>query len=208
MFLVESNAMRIYDHANDKSYFQKRRRRYDDECDAREFTFSCYHRFQFLNRDRTREWFIESLDSARKKHRFDLWAYVIMPEHVHLLLSPREPGIKMGSIVGGIKEQVARKAIRYLKEHSPQWLDRITVSEGKRTRRRLWQPGGGFDRNAYEIETIHHMIEYIHENPVRRGLVARAEDWRWSSAAWYAGNRDVPIEIDRTIPMHHDVVHE
>ncbi|MEX1026815.1 MAG: transposase [Candidatus Paceibacterota bacterium] len=198
--------MRIYDHATGKSYFQKRRKRYELEGDARDFTFSCYHRYQFLSRDRTREWFIEALASARSKYPLDLWAYVIMPEHVHLLLYPREPGLKMGPIVGEIKEEVGRKAVRYLKKHAPKWLDRITVREGKRMRHRFWQPGGGFDRNACEIETIHHMIDYIHANPVPRGLVQRAEDWYWSSAGWYVGKRPAPIEIDRTIPMYHYTV--
>jgi len=40
------------------------------------------------------------------------------------------------------------------------------------------------------------MIHYIHNNPVRRGLVDRAADWRWSSAAWYEGRRDGPLTVD------------
>ena len=199
-------SVRVFEPNTGKSYFQKRRSRYDEPNQARELTFSCYRRFQFLSRDRTRQWFVDALGAARSNCPFDLWAYVIMPEHVHLLVYPREPGMKLGSVVGEIKEEVGRKAIRYLTEHAPQWLPRITVREGKRTRRRFWQPGGGFDRNAFELETIHKMIDYIHANPVRRGLVERAEDWHWSSAQWYAGLRPVPIEMDRTIPIFHYLV--
>ena len=173
--------MRIHDPNSGKSYFQKRRRRYDEPGHARELTFTCYRGFQFLCRDRTRQWLIDELAAARAQYPFDLWAYVIMPEHVHLLLYPRAPGMPVGKIVGHIKEEVARKAIGYLEEHSPEWLPRITVREGKRTRRRFWQPGGGFDRNAYEIETIHHMIDYIHANPVQHGLVERPGDWPHST---------------------------
>jgi putative transposase len=126
-----------------------------------------------------------------------------MPEHVHLLVYPRDPEMKLGSVVGEIKEDVARKAIAYLSEHAPHWLPRITVREGDRIRRRFWQPGGGYDRNVVEMPTLQQMIDYIHANPVRRGLVARPEDWKWSSARWYAGIRPVPIEMDRTIPMFH-----
>jgi putative transposase len=43
------------------------------------------------------------------------------------------------------------------------------------------------------------MIQYLHGNPVRRGLVAKAEDWEWSSARWYAGLRQVPIEMDAMV---------
>ena len=93
MNVAKTAIMRIYDPTTGKSRFQKRRKRHDDDGAAREFTFSCYHRYQFLSRDRTRNWFIEALAAARSQHPFDLWAYVLMPEHVHLLLYPREPGM-------------------------------------------------------------------------------------------------------------------
>jgi putative transposase len=98
---------------------------------------------------------------------------------------------------------VTHKAIGYLAEHAPEWLPRITVREGSRVRRRFWQPGGGFDRNVTELATVHRMIDYMHANPVRRGLVERPEQWEWSSARWYAGIRPVAIEMDRTLPMQY-----
>ena len=69
---------------------------------------------------------------------------------------------------------------------------------------RFWQRGGGHDRNLREPEAIHAEIEYMHNNPVRRGLVARAEDWPWSSAAWYAGVREVVLVPDAASvpPLH------
>jgi hypothetical protein len=51
---------------------------------------------------------------------------------------------------------------------------------------RFWQPGGGFDRNVRSEEELWRETCYVHDNPVRRGLVERAEDWAWSSAKWYA----------------------
>jgi len=89
--------VRVTDPKTGKSYLQKRRRRYDEPGQARELTFSCYRRYQFLSRDRTRLWFIQALETARTNWPFDLWAYVIMPEHVHLLIYPREPGLKAGA---------------------------------------------------------------------------------------------------------------
>ena len=53
---------------------------------AHELTFSCYHRFQFLKAERTSQWLAEAIQSARVKHSFDLWAFVFMPEHVHLIV--------------------------------------------------------------------------------------------------------------------------
>jgi putative transposase len=198
--------VRVYNPKTERELFQKKRRRFDEPGHARKLTFSCYRRFSFLNRDRTRIWFIEAMEAARKKWSFDLWAYVLMPEHVHLLIYPKESA-KAGKIAGRIKEDVARKSIAYLKTNAPSWLPRITVQEGGRVRYRFWQPGGGYDRNAVEIATIHQMIEYIHANPVRRGLSARAEDWEWSSARWYAGIQPARIEMDNTIPTFHETVH-
>ena len=58
---------------------------------------------------------------------------------------------------------------------------------GGRSERLFWQPGGGFDRNIVEPRTLMAMIDYVHMNPVRRGLAERPIDWKWSSAGWYAG---------------------
>lgn len=193
--------MRVFDPKTGNTFLQKRRHRYDEPGHARELTFSCYRRFQFLSRDHTCQWFLDALEAARAKWAFDLWAYVLMPEH--LLIYPREPNLKVGKIAGQIKERVARKAIAYLEVNAPDWLPRITVREGKRVRHRFWQSGGGFDRNAVEVSTVHRMIDYIHANPVRRNLVDPAEDWPWSSVRWYVGVRPVRIEMDRTLPTLH-----
>ena len=68
-------------------------------------------------------------------------------------------------------------------------------------RRRFWQPGGGYDRNIDNLDTLSRMIEYLHLNPVRRGLAKRAVDWEYSSAGWYAGIRPALLEIADTVPI-------
>jgi putative transposase len=195
--------MRVVDPISGNTYFSKRRRRFDGDMAPRELTFSCYKGYQFLARDRVRIWFVEALQKVRQERPVDLWAWVLMPEHVHLLVAPREADVAIGEFQGAIKELVARKAIRWLEQNAPEWIPRITVKEGSGTRRRFWQPGGGFDRSVEKLETLQLMIEYIHLNPVRRGLVQRAIDWEWSSARWYAGIAPVHIEMDRTVPMIH-----
>jgi hypothetical protein len=72
--------MHIHDAASGASWFSKRRKRYDGNREPRELTFSCYRRFKFLERDRTREWFIAALEKARQRWPVDVWAYVLMPE--------------------------------------------------------------------------------------------------------------------------------
>jgi REP element-mobilizing transposase RayT len=123
-----------------------------------------------------------------------------VPEHVHLIVAPRDSLTTIGQFQGFIKEKVAREAIQWLEQNSPDWLSHITVREGSRTRRRFWQPGGGNDRSIESAETLERMIEYIHLNPIRCKLVERTIDRPWSSARWYAGTRPALIEIDPTIP--------
>jgi putative transposase len=163
-------------------------------------TFSCYQRLPLLSKDRTRRWFIDSLEKARQSHHFDLWAWVIMPEHIHLLIYPREPNYRMAAILTTIKKPVGYKAIRYLREHAPEFLNRLTITRRGRTRHHFWQAGAGYDKNLYDAPAIQATADYIHSNPVGRGLVTRAEDWHWSSAGDWSGVKDVPIRVDRTMP--------
>ena len=182
---------------------RKKVKHYDTPGDAHFLTFSCYHRIPLLSKDRSRLWFIEALGKARIKHRFDLWAWAIMPEHIHLLIWPRLPEYKIEKILASTKKPVSYKAIQYLKETSPEFLDRLTIRNVDRTRHRFWQAGPGDDHNLYEPKAIHDAIEYIHNNPVRRGLVDYATDWIWSSARDWAGLGHPHITIDRTVPLLH-----
>ena len=65
---------------------------------------------------------------------------------------------------------------------------------------RFWQAGTGQDRNVYDTATAPQIVEYVHDNPVRRDLASRAVDWPWSSARAWAGDEDALVSIDRTIP--------
>src|SRR5262245_51890194 len=164
---------------------------------AHELTFSCFRRYRFLSAERTCQWLAEAIEAARIELQFALWAYVFMPEHVHLIVYPQLAQYDIRGILQRIKEPVGRKAVKYLRACAPHWLARISVTRGQRTERRFWQAGGGFDRNACEPETLLAMIEYIHANPVRRGLGGRAEDWKWSSAGWSEGKNSLrPDPID------------
>jgi putative transposase len=181
-------------------YTTKRCVRYNEPGHAHELTFSCYKRLPLLASDRTRLWLAEAIDAAHKRLKFDLWAYAFMPEHVHLLVYPRQPDYEISSILWKIKRPVARQAIYYLARRSPGWLTRLTVTRSDgRVERRFWQGGGGYDRNLMEPATVRRVIEYIHGNPVRRGLVERPEEWPWSSASYYAESRSVWLPVDGTL---------
>lgn len=179
---------------------RRHRKNYNDPGHAHELTFSCYRRFPFLSRDRTCQWLVESIEAARQRLDFDVWAWVFMPDHVHLIVRPRRATHDIAAIRRCIKEPVARHAVSWLREQAPEWLSRIERRRGKRREHLFWQSGGGFDRNITETRTLLAMIDYIHENPVRRGLVERAIDWWWSSAGWYATDEPGPLQVDPIPP--------
>ena len=147
-----------------------------------ELTFCCYHRFPFLARERTCCWLAESISEARETLGFSLWAYVFMPDHVHLIIHFNQLEYNIGQVLKSIKLPVSRKVLAFLRTEAPEWLPRLAQKRGNRTEYHFWQRGGGYDRNITEPRTLEQMIEYLHLNPVRKGLVQYAIDWKWSSA--------------------------
>ena len=81
----------------------------------------------------------------------------------------------MPHILSGIKQPVGRRAINYLEATAFPWLTKVTRTRNGRTERLFWQSGGGYDRNIDSGKTLLKMIDYVHLNPVRRGLVERAQ---------------------------------
>jgi putative transposase len=151
----------------------------------------------FLSKDRTRNWLIEAIDGARCKHR-NVWAYVIMPEHAYLLLWPLGAVYDISDILSSIKQSVAKRSLLYVKREAPAFLRQMEDRQPSgKTHYRFWQRGGGYDRNIIEPATAFQQFEYIHSNPVRRGLSDKPEDWIWSSAADYLGIRAGTLKIDR-----------
>ena len=112
-----------------------RRRSFNEPGHAHELTFTCYRRFRFLASEQTCQWLAEAIASARTELDFALWAFVFMPEHVHLIVWPRRPVYEVSDILSAIKEPVGRKAVKYLKVAAPAWLPRITRLRGGRTER-------------------------------------------------------------------------
>jgi len=109
-----------------------------------------------------------SLAKMRRKHRFVLSAWVFLPDHWHAVVYPPHPP----SI------SVVFKAVKVSS------MIAINVASGRGGE--LWQ-GRFFDRALRTVKEYNETVEYIHLNPVRCGLVRRAEDWAWSSVHEYAG---------------------
>lgn len=157
---------------------------------AHYLTFSCYRRQQLLVNDPLCQMLLETWGEAKKKAEISIWAYVIMPEHVHLLVYPRNESYDMSSILRYLKAPFTRRAVVFWQRESPTLLRRVRIQRGKRVVHRFWQEGGAYDRNLYDWGAIRRAIEYIEWNPVRRGLVSDPIDWKWSSARTRPGKSD------------------
>jgi putative transposase len=181
---------------------RKRCHRYNEPYHAHHLTFSCYRRQPFLSGPRGPRWFLEALDAARRIEGFHLWAYVIMPEHVHLVIAPGER-YDISRILWRIKTPVARRAVRFLRQSRPTFLPRMATRRANgRLDYRFWQAGGGYDRNLWTSRRIHEAVAYIHENPVRRGLVTQARQWPWSSIRAWTEGASQPLPIDaESVPV-------
>ncbi len=168
-------------------------KRIEQENHARYLTFSCYRQLGLFENDRIKDAFVEQLRRTRERTNFHLLAWVIMPDHVHMLIWPRLPEYPVSKVTMGMKRAFGRAVIGRWRELDASILKKLEARNGQV---RFWQYGGGYDRNIVDGLELHEKIRYIHENPVRRGLVERAEDWAWSSARWYAGSREGVLSID------------
>ena len=176
---------------------RKELKRFDAPGQARLLTFSCFGRQPFLRSERACRWFLDGLERSRVTHGFDLWAYVIMPEHVHLIVCPGAAPHRMADFLYTLKKSVTNRAISFVKRNSPAFLKRMEdVQPNGQSAYRFWQRGGGYDENLFNPKKVWDKIDYIHLNPVRRGLCEKPCDWIWSSARAYEAGEDSPIRID------------
>ena len=140
----------------------------------------------------------DSIDRAMERHSYRLIAFVYMPEHVHLLVLPQETASRIDELLKAIKRPFSYRIKRSLIENGSDLLRKLTIRQRQGvTVFRFWQEGPGYDRNIISLETASAATAYIHFNPVRRGLVSRELDWRWSSARHYA---DPSLQADYGLP--------
>ena len=150
-------------------------RRFHEPGDCHELTFCCYRRMPLLTDDTWCGWLAAGIDRAACSQRFRLVAFVFMPEHVHLLIAPEGPEVRIDLILKAIKRPHSFRVKQRLVAVGSPLLERLTVRERPGVERfRFWQEGGGYDRNLRTEAAVLAAIESIHLNPVRRGLCSRA----------------------------------
>jgi putative transposase len=156
-------------------------------------TFSCRGRIPLFQSDAIKDAFAAHLAELQMRRSFRLIAWVVMPDHVHVLLIPDLPHEPIPVLLNDLKRPFAERVIRRLRALEAPVLRRLTDARGHV---RFWERGGGYDRNIFTRAELLEKVNYIHTNPVRRGLVSAPIEWRWSSAAWWSGDRTGPVRID------------
>ena len=137
-------------------------------------TFSCFQRLPLLDAPDPKNTFEAVLELTRARHQARVYAYVLMPEHVHLLVN-EPPTILLAQFLKAVKQVTSRKL--------------------KGGHEKLWQERY-FDRNVHGEAARSEVIRYIHRNPVKRGLVASPGDYQWSSFNHYATGVRGVVEIE------------
>jgi len=138
-------------------------------------TFSCYKRRPNLGTPEARSTFEAALERVRRQYDLCVYGYVVMPEHVHLLVSEPERGT-LAQAIQSLKQGVARRLA--LRAADSFWLERY------------------YDFNVWNHHKFVEKLRYIHRNPVERGLVERPENWAWSSFRHYLTGDPGTVEIE------------
>jgi putative transposase len=142
-------------------------------------TFSCYRRQANFTRPEIYDLFVQCLEDMRRRFSMCVYGYVVMPEHVHLLVSEPEPA-------------TLAQAIHYLKLS---FAKRLRSRTGATITRSFWQKRY-YDRKVRDAQEFTVKLRYLHRNPVQRGLVKDPAEWNWSSFRHYALQEAGIVEIE------------
>jgi putative transposase len=157
-------------------------------------TTSCYQRRPLLGTPRSRDLFLEVMEQIRQRHQFVVAGYVVMPEHVHLLFTEPERG-NPSLVMAALKQNFAHRLLRELRVKTGAQMDSIwntPVAVGHIWQRRF------YDFVVFSENKRAEKLNYMHEDPVRRGLVVKAEDWSWSSSRYYTYGEPGPVVVNET----------
>jgi putative transposase len=171
----------------------KKLKRYYGRGDLHFLTFSCYRRLPLLRTIRARNVFVRALGKIRERHKFLLVGYVVMPEHVHLLIS-EPPRVTPSVVLKALKQRVSRDLRKNKRRVSVAQLRLPFMSAGAGLPR-FWQPRF-YDFNVYSAKKKREKLEYMHANPVKRGLVKNPGAWMWSSFLFYDRGEPGLVPID------------
>jgi putative transposase len=152
-------------------------------------TCSCYHRQPWLATPHRRDLFSQILEEVRQRYRLVVVGYVVMPEHIHLLISEPERGTP-STMMQVVKQRFARRVLSKKRRSAGQgelWEDQ---------EQHVWQRRF-YDFNVWSAHKRIEKLRYMHRNPVRRGLVLEAKQLVWSSFRSYAYGEEGRVKINQ-----------
>ena len=167
--------------------------KFNDSSYAHFVTTKTYGSRPYFENEECSRILLEELRFYKEKYDFILIGYVIMPDHLHLLLwwdIEEKPGLSVSKIMQGIKGATARRIIDLMQDKGLERMlqsthrNDVSISRRRNVKYRLWQPGF-YDFNVYSDEKLLEKLNYIHSNPVRAGLVLSPRDYKWSSYKEY-----------------------
>ena len=144
---------------------------------------------------RARDLFLKILEQVRRRWAASMVGYVVMPEHVHLLLSEPRKGT-LAKLLQVLKQRVSH-AMRGRRRRRVSGQLSLAFPVSSAELRRFWQRRY-YDFNVYSAQKIREKLDYIHSNPVKRKLVMHPKDWPWSSWAYYARGEQGVVRIEPT----------
>ena len=153
-------------------------------------TCSGYRRLPFFSSRQARNRFLSILEQTRQRYRFVVVGYVVMPEHVHLLLTEPEVG-NPSTVMQVLKQRTARALLPKRGRRNPRQRELF----GEEPRRAFWQ-ARFYDFNVWTAKKRVEKLRYMHRNPVKRGLVESPEQWRWSSYRCYLLEEAGPVRVN------------
>jgi putative transposase len=156
-------------------------------------TFSCYRRLRLLGTADARTVFVRELTKVRQEYGFLLVGYVVMPNHVHLLMSEPKRGTP-STVVQMLKQRVSRH-MRNPKSPAAKGQLRVPFPTLVSDLSHFWQPRF-YDFNVYSAKKQKEKLDYMHANPVNRCLVKHPRNWPWSSWSFYFSADPGLIPID------------
>ena len=155
-------------------------------------TTSCYRRLPLLGTAHNRDLLLRVFEQVRRRYRFVVGGYVVMPEHVHLLISEPERG-DPSLVMQAIKQGFARQMLARLRRSGN--TQQLSLCSGAVERGRIWQPRF-YDFVVFSEKKRVEKLRYMHRNPVKRGLVQEPEQWEWSSYRHYAFGENGPVLVN------------
>jgi putative transposase len=157
-------------------------------------TCSCYRRLPLFASARAKNLFVKILAEVRDRHGFALAGYVVMSNHIHLLIGEPAKGTP-STVMQVLKQRVSRHLRRKPRRKRSSHQLALPFPQPNNSLHQFWQPRF-YDFNVWSQSKFVEKLQYMHMNPIKRKLVTHPKDWPWSSFSFYSKKENGLVRID------------